>query len=255
MERNIKKSTIPEERELNKYREQLKELEKTLAEKELILETLKSENRSFENKYLKIVGVKYAELDEIEARIAELMASSQPDNINYMRDAEESRKKADESAEAGHVLKDDDLRIVFKPTENIKKLYRDIARLIHPDLGNDENREKRQEIMSEVNKAYEEGDEERLKEILKEWKQSEGVVEGEGVAYDLVRLIRKIARIEDRIKNIDNEMDTIKSSDLYKLQTEVEDAQKKDRDLLQEMVEEIQEDIDEANKHLNEIDK
>ena len=41
-----------------------------LAQRELDLLTLQAELNEFESLYLRLVGVKYAELDEIEARIA-----------------------------------------------------------------------------------------------------------------------------------------------------------------------------------------
>lgn len=254
MNQKIEKSSSPEEKEINKYKERYEELNQLLAEKELILETLKSENRVFEIKYMRVVGIKYAELDEIEAKIAELLTRSQPDNVDYMHNAEELRNKANESAsEAGQVLEQKDINIIFEPTESIKKLYRDIARQVHPDLGNDADRDKRQKIMAEVNKAYEAGDEERLVEILNEWRMSEDTVDGSGIAFDLVRIIRKIDQVESRIKQIDEEIEIIKSSDIYKLRMEVELAAEQGRDMLAEMAEKIQQDINEANKRLDSI--
>jgi hypothetical protein len=47
--------------------------------------------------------------------------------------------------------------------------------------------------MAEANRAYEEGDEERLRVILQEWEGSPESVKGDGPGAELVRVIRKIA--------------------------------------------------------------
>ena len=47
----------------------------------------------------------------------------------------------------------------------MKRLYREVAKRIHPDLTSDRaDRAKRQQLMAEANEAYERGDEARLQE-------------------------------------------------------------------------------------------
>lgn len=70
MKNEIAKKETPEERELRKKLAELAELEGILGEKELELATFKAELNAFEAMYMGIVGIKYAELDEIEAKIA-----------------------------------------------------------------------------------------------------------------------------------------------------------------------------------------
>lgn len=70
----------PEEEELKLKRQELQGLESKLIELELQLMSLKGELSAFERLYLKQVGVLYAELDEIEAQIAELLARRDPGN-------------------------------------------------------------------------------------------------------------------------------------------------------------------------------
>ena len=68
----------PEERELEKKRAELKQIEAELAERELLLATLSGELAAFEKKYLRTVGRKYAELDEVCAQIYEVEARLAP---------------------------------------------------------------------------------------------------------------------------------------------------------------------------------
>jgi len=63
------------EAELLRKREELAAVRAALAERELELADLRAQLKSFEGRYLRQVGVLYAELDEWEARIAELEAS------------------------------------------------------------------------------------------------------------------------------------------------------------------------------------
>jgi len=105
----------------------------------------------------------------------------------------------------------------FLPSENLKKLYREVAKRIHPDLATDESeRQRRHELMTEANRAFAEGDAARLEAILRDWESSPESVKGEGPGAELVRVIRKIAQVEDRLKAIDAEIARLEESDLYR---------------------------------------
>jgi hypothetical protein len=57
-----------------------------------------------------------------------------------------------------------------RPTEEARKLYRELARKAHPDLAQDETeRARRDEFITRVNAAYGRGDEALLKELAQEW--------------------------------------------------------------------------------------
>src|SRR4051812_18519743 len=87
----------PEERELEKKRAELAAMEEKLAEKELILATLKGELTAFEKKYLRTVGRKYVELDEVCAKMYEAEARLAPADEPAQVRAEEGRRQAEES--------------------------------------------------------------------------------------------------------------------------------------------------------------
>ena len=71
----IVRKLTPEEEELLRKREELTSVRAALAERELELADLRALLKSFEGRYLRQVGVLYAELDEWEAKIAEIEAS------------------------------------------------------------------------------------------------------------------------------------------------------------------------------------
>ncbi len=70
---NLIRAQTPEEKELARKLAELTLLEGQLAQQELDLATLQAELHAFERRYLHIVGVRYAELDEINAKIDEIM--------------------------------------------------------------------------------------------------------------------------------------------------------------------------------------
>jgi outer membrane lipopolysaccharide assembly protein LptE/RlpB len=104
--------------------------------------------------------------------------------------------------------------------------------------------------MAEANRAYEEGDEAKLRAILDEWVSGPDSVPGEGVAAELVRTIRKIHQVERRLADIEAETSELKRSELHKLKQNVAIAKDRDRDLLAEMAEQLKQQIAGARMHL-----
>src|SRR3990167_8285780 len=66
---------------------------------------------------------------------------------------------------------------------------------------------------------------------------------GEGIAVDLVRIIRSISQIKGRLKTIEKEIKTIKETEMHKMMMQVQEAEKSGRDLLNELADKIDADI------------
>ncbi len=209
----ISKRKTPEEAELERKKIELAALETELAERELDLNTLEAELRAFERRYLRVIGVLYAELDELEARIAEVLAQQNPKDTKVHERASQARTQAQESAKATGTIQESKERDDFKPSEDLKRLYREVAKKIHPDLATDEKeRARRTQLMTEANRAYEEGNATHLQAILNEWEASPETVKGEGVAAELVRVIRKVAQVQARLGSIETNFQQLKNS-------------------------------------------
>jgi len=236
-----KRRQTPEARELERKRAELTRLEAEVVQCELDLVTLQAELRAFEDRYLRIVGVRYAALDEIKAQIAETQARLNPGDPTAQRGATQARAEAQESSQAvGEAAPQQK----FTPSESLKKCFREVAKRLHPDLTTDEKeRSRRQRLMAEANRAYADGDEARLQAILREWEESPESVTDQGPGADLVRVIRQIAQIEERLRTIEAEMVQLRSSDLFQLKTKVEEAEARSEDLLAEMAEEIDQQV------------
>jgi chromosome segregation ATPase len=91
------KSRRPEDAELSRKREELADLQARLAELELQLLTLRLELTEFEALYHSKAGALYAELDEVEALIAERLAQLRPLDTKAAEAATDARKRADDS--------------------------------------------------------------------------------------------------------------------------------------------------------------
>ena len=236
----------PEEEELLRKREEFAEVRVTLAERELELADFRAQLRSFEGRYLRLVGALYAELDDWEAKIAEVEASLRPSPTASQR-AQGARRRAEETHEATHgeAAKARD----FKPTADLKSLFREAAKRIHPDLAKDEaDRELRTRLMAKANEAYSRGDADTLKRILDDFGSSPESVQGEGIGAELVRIIRQIHQAKNKIAEIEHELDTLRDGEIAKLKLDVESAEKNGRDLLAELAADVRERISAARR-------
>lgn len=234
----------PEEKELAKKKAEFARLETELFERELELSTLQAELIHFQARYLKVVGSGLAALDKLRAEVTKAEARLKPESNTARKRAAEAQARAEESRQAvegaGRVATPEK----FTPSDDLKKLYRELAKRIHPDLAEeDKERAKRSDLMAEVNAAYERGDEGRLEEILQTWETRPEAVKGEGPAAELVRIIRKIANVEARIRTIKTQLRQLTDSDLFRLKAEVVKAGNSGHDLLAEMAETIDREI------------
>ncbi|MFI2370258.1 hypothetical protein [Streptomyces sp. NPDC018833] len=162
--------------------------EQALIEFEIALETFRVEVENFSRLHHQKLGPMYARLDELDAQIAEARAARSGDPED-LRKAQEARAMVlpmpgvDElfhgwmdsdglSPEAAAMLTEQPVRAPrrVRPSEEARKLYRELARKAHPDLAQDETeRARRDEFIARVNAAYGLGDADRLRELAAEW--------------------------------------------------------------------------------------
>jgi hypothetical protein len=254
------KLQTPEEDELGRKKARLADLEAQLADRELELAALRADLIQFEKRYLQTVGRRYAILDNLRARIAEERAKQNPHNEEARDQARQARARAQESAqaagdEAPELPQSDEAAAASpKRSDSLNKLYRQAAKLLHPDLTLDADEKKtRQRLMAEVNDAYARGDEERIRAILRDWHSSPESVQGDGPGAELVRIIRKIAQVEKRLTIIAEELDQQRAGELFKLKQQVDAAIATGRDLLRELVERLEREILGATEELQDV--
>ncbi|NJM66052.1 MAG: molecular chaperone DnaJ [Acaryochloris sp. RU_4_1] len=223
MNSSLVRQLTPEELKLQQKQAELINLETQLAQRELELATVQAELHAFEYRYMQVVGIRQEELDQINAQISK-----------YMTLLATNHK--------------------FHPSARLKQLYREVAKRIHPDLATDpEERTRREALMALVNKAYESGNEERLRAILHDWESSPDSVQGEGITADLVRTIRQISQSQERLQQIEYQLRHLAQSDLHQLRMKTQQLEKMGQDLLAEMANRFDQEISIAQQHLHEL--
>ncbi|MEH0420222.1 hypothetical protein [Streptomyces sp. B21-083] len=162
--------------------------EQALIEYEIAVETFRIEVENFSRLHHQKLGPMYARLDELDAEIAEAKAarSGDPEDV---RAAQEARARVmpmpgveelfhgwmDSEGlfpEAAAMLTEQPVRPPqrVRPSDEARKLYRELVRKAHPDLAQDEGeRARRDEFIARVNSAYGRGDEVLLRELAEEW--------------------------------------------------------------------------------------
>ncbi len=182
MSQEIIRSKLPEELEYENKLNELNILEETLAQLELELQSTKYELKEFELNYMQTVGICFAQLDKIKAQIVEILSRLSPDDIKLKEEFQEAQTTANELAQAvGDAQEELKTHRKISHDEDIKAIYRDLAKKFHPDLAIDEDdRQRRTKYMSEINEAYQNGDEDHLKRIMQEFEACRDSVTGEG---------------------------------------------------------------------------
>lgn len=254
-EAKVERKLAPEERELIRKRAQFSPIEEVLAQRELELATLKVELREFEGRYLRLIGTKHAQLDELEAQIAEENSRHFPEDVELRIAATRARARAEDSAAAAkrHASSADDCD-TFEPSERLKNLYRELARLIHPDtVLQPDQKERRHVLMAEVNQAYEANDFGKLQNMLGDWEHSPEAIKGHGPGAELIRVIRRIDQAEDRLALIQSETTDLQRAHVYQLMEQTESAYDDGHDHLHEMGAKLDNHIREARRRLREL--
>lgn len=233
----------PEAEELAHKREELAMLLTKLADEELELANLRKALAEVEARYLREVGPLYSELDSWNRKITELRALRNP----FLSDeagacGEETRQGCGAGSQAA------------KPSKELKFLYWNTARRLHPDLAEDPlEQERRTRFMAEANRAYQSADAEALQRILEEFHyEGESGPSGDGKTEsanaEILRLIRQIRDGRERLAEIERELAALRKSAIEHLRKDMETASTQGRDLLADMAATIQGQIERAER-------
>jgi hypothetical protein len=222
-------------------------LSKELAESELELATLENKLSEFEKRYARTVGILFAELDELEKEIAKELLRLNPTE-EYKQGFQRAERKAKNSQDAVNERIVQNEKKPFTPSDELKNLFRKVAKIIHPDLATDEHeRAYRNSLMARANEAYKNGDLEALEQILDEWEhRDEKTFSKEAQPSQLDQLEQKILQVRTRINAIERRIAELGKSELYQLMIKVEQAELEGRDLLGDMAKNLQDQIQAA---------
>jgi uncharacterized coiled-coil protein SlyX len=224
----------------------LAELESRLAAREAELDTLKLALQELQARYLTEIGTLYRELNalEVEAFAAEVRAGlrTPAEESGHAAGADEDMAAGDDSVSCG---------AQSAPSDTLKRVFRDVAKTIHPDRAVDEAaRLRRHSLMAEANRAYAERDHDRLLLILRRWERSPDSVPADDPDAERLRLQRRLAEVEERLALVESEFIELRNSAIARLRNKIEETRRKGWDLFAEMVMQVKADIARAQARL-----
>ena len=230
----------PPEFALEQLRARVEALEATLAERRTDLAEARAALEMFRIGYRQQVGLLHEELDELEVQIAEAELGE------LSRRLDEASQRPNETAPAPSEP------LPRFTTDAVRRLFREVAKSIHPDLSRDEAaRARRHALMVEANRAYALGDEEQLRSILQAWETSPEAVQGIDEEAMRQRLVRRIGQIEETLETLARERDDLQTTSLWQLKTMVDEAAAQGKDLVGDLVRRLKRDILVARNRLD----
>ena len=196
--------------------------------------TLQSELDAFHADYLARVGVIDVQLQELQARLAE-----------GTPEAETARRRFRETTTAMASVPVPPP----PPTEDLKTLFRDAAKRMHPDLvGDDAGRAHAEAFMKRLNGAYKAGDAEAIGNLVRQWETSPYAVAGAPRAGPAPALAAAVEQAEQRLAET-------RASDLARLMEQTFMASMHGQDLLQELRWQAEEALAEARIRAAALDR
>ncbi|WBW95138.1 J domain-containing protein [Oceanirhabdus sp. W0125-5] len=216
----------PEEREYTKYLKEFNELEKEYEIKKERLNMLKKTIMRFEEKFIRKLALRYRTIDKLDYQLKEYKKVEK----FHKREFQSMFKEAEKTFEP----------LTFKNSKNenkdIKSIYREIVKEIHPDRSRDFDEEKLlTKLMSDVNEAYKNNDKVKMLAIYNNWRNDPDYINEESVAGKLVRVIRQVYNIKNEIEIVEKDVLELQQSELCEFKKEVDRYKRRGIDIMNQM--------------------
>jgi hypothetical protein len=182
------------EAELARMRDRLAEIEAEYA-------MLEAELGVFETEYTREVVTVLAQLHDVEARILALTGDR--------AGAGEARERARRTTAAASAIAPPPGAV---PPASLKRLFRDAAKRMHPDLApTDDARAHAEAFMKRLNEAYRAGDAEAIADLLRQWDASPFASRaGDDGA-------RRVAAVQAAVARAQRRLDELRGSELARM--------------------------------------
>jgi len=222
MSHQLFRETSVDERALAALREQVRVLRAELVREEQALGELRGQIASFEGRYLQQVGILLKQLDGWQRKIAELHA----EHAHLAEDLGDATLP-EEQADAGVVPQ-------RMTSPNLRALFRELARRVHPDFAEDaEDEQARTRMMAYANDAFRRGDAATLQRMLDGF--AEDVSATRSVQAELADAKKQRSLLEEDLRMVAEELAALRQSDTAQLQRDVIAAAQGGRDLLADL--------------------
>ncbi len=221
--RAIFRRPTPEEAELQLRHAEVIELRAQLATQETALAQLRSQLHHFEARYIRQVGVLYIQLDDWNDRIAELNNPNPTKDTGAPGLASETWAATNESSSPS--------------TYNLKALFREVAKRIHPDFALDADDERRRtHLMAQANDALLRSDSELLRRMVHTHDLPHDTAT---TAAKLDRTRTLIHELRSDLAKLNTELDALTQSEMADLRRRTLAAAETGQDLLAELAAQV----------------
>lgn len=220
----------------------LAELDAALAARTRELARARADLDAFRIRYRQDVGRLHEELDELldaiaEAELKALSERLKAEGYESLSSAASDRRTTDPAPRY--------------TSDAIRKLFREVARTIHPDLARDaQARDRRHSLMVEANRAYATGDLDQLQRILAAWENCPEAVQGHSPEAVRERLSRQVSQKRAELAECADQIAALRDTPIGRLKVMVDEAAAKGKDLVADMVRRLKRDIMAARNRL-----
>ncbi len=239
---------------LSVMRQELAAVRKQMAKLTVDFSGIRADLKIFEDRYFREVGALYAELDRLNAEIAQREVDL------YGSDAARERARAAWSqAEASRAAAEGEAapEIDFDPPASLKTLFREVARRIHPDFARSQEESGYLTLlMTRANHAYRTGDTHTLQQMLDDHRElAQCDLQEEERAFEIARLQRQIRHARRDLAALEAERHTVLASDIALLHADAQAASGEGRDFLADMAASLREQVEAARARFALVDK
>lgn len=260
------------EKEVHFWEENVEEKERQVSDLSVGIQELKIKLSIFEGGYNARVGVLYVKLDKINLSIKEyelrikfakerkltgvLQVIEDDVRDTFFEEREKINNLEGETSESSkeykqHLEKEEQTRLDEESKQDLKRLYRELAKKYHPDRSTDKKQsEDYHKIMAEINEAYKAKDIERLRSFAERAEREEKIAK-ETLEEKLDRLKHDDKVLSGIIAKLEAELRSLKLSETYKLLERVQLAKERGADLLQELAAKLKSQIAESQVRLD----
>ncbi len=156
----------------------------------------------------------------------------------------EAEKDYNEYSKEYEISKDEKINeLTEEEQKELKQKYRKASKLCHPDVVSEEQKELADKLFAELSAAYERNDLERVKEILENLEKGNFFVSKSDAINEKQLLRAEIEKLRMRIKELKQEVHSIKESEAFETITNIEDWDvyfKTTKEKLQEQAKELE---------------
>ncbi len=237
----------PSRDQINRYLAQVDALVFQLKQIEERRSKIAARIRVFECRYIPLIGSRYSDLEDLRRKVEAAWRTLR--EHKHRIDAGEPEPLA--LVLQARPVADSPL---FRPNAELRSLYRELVRHIHPDLSSSPEEQHRcHEFMAEAGRAYRSQDTDRLQSLLEQWESNPDRIHPIDTSSEMLWAMRRVTQLQNDIREVKAKIHAAENSVMAQLIQQAEAARLTGFDLLAHMGERVEEQIQQAEEDLTRV--